>query len=637
MMMNDTKFLDGYRLQIPSIDMRGGSTPRKRSVVTMDAQSIRSVETQAPPPTNPKENARLTRKYFSLITSCMYAVLLVTLGVIFYLSDTFVDVELSSIYSLVLLAIGLSYHLYLFIDIGRYKTVAQKNEKIKFIHNKKLQEFFAKQEEDFSNTNIPGDRTPQSVISQALPPAVLMPLRHDYCFSYGRHSGSFYLKLGAAGFAFGHLIHSVLLIAVQIGYYFDDNIDNESCIEIASVILDICSPLYCFLQLYFIFKYSNVHVMKAQGLAHLGFMHMIGSSLCFWVMTIVRETVLALTIYANSVYGNRTTENETTGFIYNTIEPQPSIDVSGLYNEKCQGAPAIISIIENFSPYLYPFGVEFNILIVAVYYIIWSHIGCCSNEENESTTDSDDNQTICKIPIASEDNDYTSNIVIYADCHASNKGLFLGIILTVIVAGVLILGFVFSSVGGEFLEIGYVLNYCTSLFLHIVMLLAVIIAYSQTRKLDINEHPISLLDDILLFICLPAFFMEALFSTVATINVMNIVRTMDFVVMVIQVILQTPLLVDGLRRCSNARKLRRAKPGREVLMFLLIANVVMWLFYTFSYKSPESLDDRYEYYGKVLWSILGHISLPLMMFYRFHSSVCFADIWDAAYRPGSEH
>lgn len=67
------------------------------------------------------------------------------------------------------------------------------------------------------------------------------------------------------------------------------------------------------------------------------------------------------------------------------------------------------------------------------------------------------------------------------------------------------------------------------------MLLAVVIAYNQTRKLDINEHPISLLDDILLFICLPAFFMETVFSTVATISVSNIVRTIDFVIMVSKV------------------------------------------------------------------------------------------------------
>ncbi|XP_046978888.1 proton channel OtopLc-like [Vanessa cardui] len=631
----DFKPMNNYRLQTP-IELRGGMTPRKRSVVTMDAQSIRSVETQAPPPTSPEENARLTSKYFTLILSCTYAVLLVTLGLIFYVSDIFIDVPLSPIFSITLLSIGFIYQLFLIIDISRYKTKALKNERIKGLHSKRIQEFFRKQEDEFGYNN-PGDRTPQSTISQVIPPALLIPLKHDYCFSHGRHSGSFYLKLGAAGFALGHLIHSVLLIAAQISYYFDDNISNQDCIDIMQVILDVANPLYCFLQLFFIFKYSNVHIMRAQSLAHFGFMHMIGSSLCFWISTIVRETVLALTIYAGTRYGNQTTGNETSPLNLVKDQHQPLWDISDLYNENCQGAPAITSITENFSPYLYPFGVEFNILIVAVYYIIWSHIGTCSNEDSDSTSSVEDNTTVCKIPTASEENDYTSNIVIYADCHASNKGLFLGIVLTVITAGVLILGFVFSSVGGDFYELGYMLNACTKLGLHSVMLFAVVIAYNQTRKLDINEHPISLLDDILLFICLPAFFMETVFSMVATITILNVVRTIDVIVMVIQVVFQTALLVDGLRRCSNSRKLRRNKPGREVLMFLLIANVSMWLFNTFSYKSPESLDERYEYYGKVLWSILGHISLPLIMFYRFHSSVCFADIWNAAYKPGSDH
>ncbi|KAG6438892.1 hypothetical protein O3G_MSEX000305 [Manduca sexta] len=184
---------------------------------------------------------------------------------------------------------------------------------------------------------------------------------------------------------------------------------------------------------------------------------------------------------------------------------------------------------------------------------------------------------------------------------------------------------------------GYLLNNCMMLALHTIMLFAAVVAFNQLRKLDINEHPISLLDDVLLFICLPAFFMETVFSMVATISILNIVKTVDFVVMMIQVLIQTPLIMDGLRRCSNRKKLRRTKPGRELLMFLLIANVAMWLFYTFSYKSPESLDERYAFYGKVMWSILGHVSLPLIMFYRFHSSVCFADIWDSAYKPGSEH
>ncbi|KAM3968294.1 proton channel OtopLc [Aphomia sociella] len=660
-----------YRLYTSVNDIRGGTTPRKRSVVTMDAQSIRSVETHAPPPTSPEDNRKQTKKYLTLMYSCMYAILLVTLGLMIYLGDIFVEYSIAAIYSIILCSIGILYHIYLIVDIGRYKHAALKNQKIKTLHEEKTTQYYRTQEEDF-NIETPGERTPEIIYKiPNMPPPVLKPLNHDYCFSHGRHSGSFYLKMGAAGFAVGHLIHSVLLLAVQIGLLTDNNIDNDDCIDLLQVALDIMSPIYCFLQLYFIFKYSNVIILRAQNLAHMAFMHMIGSSLCFWIFAIVRETVLALTIYANSVYGNGYGNNDsyttTTTLLTTTATPDetsiteatdainiiPDIknfdhpfmsrifDVSGLYNPECIGSPALASIYENFSPYLYPFTVEFNILIVAVYYIIWSNIGHCPNEDAQNNSDInsnlEDNSTICKIPTANEDNDFTSNIVIYADCHASNRGMFLGLIVTVVIAGMLILGFVFSSVGEDFLELGYLLNDSTKLGLHAIMLICVIFAYNQLRKLDINEHPISLLDDVLLFICLPAFILETILSMIATINILNIVKTIDAVIMIIQVFIQTPFIMDGLRRCSNSKKLRRKKPGRELVMFLLIVNVGMWLFNTFSYKSPDSLDERYTYYGKVLWSILGHISLPLIMFYRFHSSVCFADIWNSAYKPGSEH
>lgn len=68
--------------------------------------------------------------------------------------------------------------------------------------------------------------------------------------------------------------------------------------------------------------------------------------------------------------------------------------------------------------------------------------------------------------------------------------------------------------------------------MHTVMLFAVVIAFNQTTKLDINEHPISLLDDVLLFICLPAFTLETVLSLVATISIINAVKIASYVVMV---------------------------------------------------------------------------------------------------------
>ena len=58
--------------------------------------------------------------------------------------------------------------------------------------------------------------------------------------------------------------------------------------------------------------------------------------------------------------------------------------------------------------------------------------------------------------------------------------------------------------------------------IEIVMLLTMIIAtiwaYYSFYKLDLNPHPISLLDDLLLLICLPAFFIYCLLNCISGIS-----------------------------------------------------------------------------------------------------------------------
>lgn len=103
---------------------------------------------------------------------------------------------------------------------------------------------------------------------------------------------------------------------------------------------------------------------------------------------------------------------------------------------------------------------------------------------------------------------------------------------------------------------------------------------------------------------------------------------------IIQVLIQTPWICDALRRCANTEEAREKAPGRELVTFLTIANVSLWVFYTFSVKNSPIKDERYYFYGDRAWSILNHLSLPLIMFYRFHASVCLVDIWRHSYEPG---
>jgi hypothetical protein len=61
---------------------------------------------------------------------------------------------------------------------------------------------------------------------------------------------------------------------------------------------------------------------------------------------------------------------------------------------------------------------------------------------------------------------------------------------------------------------GLTVNAISELILLLLMTAAVILAYRKLTQLDINSHPISLLDDLLLFFCIPAFFLYGIFSIV---------------------------------------------------------------------------------------------------------------------------
>ena len=97
------------------------------------------------------------------------------------------------------------------------------------------------------------------------------------------------------------------------------------------------------------------------------------------------------------------------------------------------------------------------------------------------------------------------------------------------------------------------------------------------------------------------------------------------------------MIMDGLRRCSESKENQTLKPGRNMITFLIFANLTLYLWDTIEAKTPGYSKGRKYYYGTIFWTILGHLLLPLTIFYRFHSSVALADIWASAYQVGSHH
>lgn len=125
-----------------------------------------------------------------------------------------------------------------------------------------------------------------------------------------------------------------------------------------------------------------------------------------------------------------------------------------------------------------------------------------------------------------------NNLVIHADCHAANRGLFAGL-LVLVATVVSIIIFFLAFTNDEYVATGIWINLVSESVLLILMIFAVVFACRQLSLLDVNPNPVSLLDDLLLFMCIPCFFLYGIFSIVPAMAYSNY---MAIIVIILQVL-----------------------------------------------------------------------------------------------------
>lgn len=106
-----------------------------------------------------------------------------------------------------------------------------------------------------------------------------------------------------SGFAFGLLVYSILQISYQIEFISANGNSLYQCASYVTLALDILFPIYSTFTLFFTVKYMNVVINVHQDLARFCLMHAIGTSLTFWVFTIIRETTDAIAKFDVKQYG----------------------------------------------------------------------------------------------------------------------------------------------------------------------------------------------------------------------------------------------------------------------------------------------------------------------------------------------
>lgn len=112
------------------------------------------------------------------------------------------------------------------------------------------------------------------------------------------------------------------------------------------------------------------------------------------------------------------------------------------------------------------------------------------------------------------------------------------------------------------------------------------------------------------------------------------------------------LIMSSLRFVTSEKEVVD-KPGRQVVTFLLVCNLAMWMMNTLETNRADSHPIQAEFFGGHLaWPIITHISMPLAIFYRwqfcclfqikyynrinfrFHSTVCLFEIWKKSFKYG---
>ena len=599
------------------------------------------------PEVSSEENPKIFGKqrffdFLSMILSIVYSIFIIMTSLGIYFNDLLFansfDFKNSEIWNLCLSSAGIILLLWLAIDIQVYiETINKMGTNSTFFKELEL----AEEPADELDLKVP------------LRKGELMNVPNHYTFTTGRHAGSYFLKIGAAVFCFGHLIHMGLNVVKHIYSMIDeDEMIENYCGKKEGLAYDIIYPLYSLIQLFFIFKFGNVIVNKNKWLARLTFMHCLSSSFSFWMYTLINETLDAI---VKKYFGKKSSDcsdhldDTSSAFLSKTSEikeykiPESipcNRNISGSMKNNLMCSIETRAMCNNgehaeelfaLAPWFYPFSIEFCVLIAGVWFILWSSIGQVHHYKNEveflpSVTPQGSMENIRRTE------GHKQAMILFADCSSSNRGMFFGVTLTVLVLVTSI--FVIITEGNCDPSLGITVGNILKISVLSIILIATVYVYYVLAHFDVNPEPISFLDDMLLFLCLPSFFLYALICLGP--SLMVAFEPEFFVTNILtltQVLIQTPMIVDGLRRCSNNATQQKTMKGRNTLTFLIVANLAIYVMETLMIKSYDYQTKKIEFYGSNAWTVLSHMTLPICIFYRFHSAVALVDIWNSAYKP----
>ncbi|CAF1217203.1 unnamed protein product [Rotaria sordida] len=455
------------------------------------------------------------------------------------------------------------------------------------------------------------------------------------------NTGGLFMRIGAGLFCMGSLIVTVIELAktIVIG---SGNTTRVSSIIVPPLLITVTKSmtyilrfLFHCVQFTFLFRYGNIVINRYQVMAKIGLIHLIIANFCTWFEAIVFETLEQL---HKSPQSNQPTSSTphvtypTTTTTTSVITIDDNITNSNLFDfvRAMSGATShsdtgtqrstldVINQIEStINIYLYPCLIEYSLIALTVFFLMWRNVGKTRGDAFLRFSD---------------------RHIFTVNCARASRGLLIGGIIILLTILTLIPTYLLN-------DDAIAVTHITELVLLTVSLFIVFIGFIHTTKLYHDPHAhVDAFDRVLILVTTFGDFAYSFFGLFASIFIdrsksqipIGIEISIGFLA-IFQTFLQSGFILDTLKRRTKSKFEIRNKPGRETVTALLLINLAIWLHDTFSAKKVRLNPIQTAYYDAGTWAIIQAFTSPLSIFYRFHSSVCLADIWQEVYGDSENH
>lgn len=296
---------------------------------------------------------------------------------------------------------------------------------------------------------------------------------------------------------------------------------------------------------------------------------------------------------------------------------------------ECRRTNIMGHLVQNASPFLFPCTIEYSLICACILFEMWKKIKSVSTIQRSRRSS--------KKPMIDK-NQYQLSV----DCSRAHRGMFAGILTIVLTIISLIMYFVlvedieFKAMAGFEVTI-------TEIILYGLTSAAVVAAMYRMRDLKFckNKDSGMGMDCTLLLLAQSGVYIYCLFSIIGSHFAYQLEKEGEYgslhglvaeVFSLTQTSLQTIFILNAWwRRCKGSQQ-NRLKPGREIITFLLVANMSLWFINTLIKQRASFRPSHLEFFGTWAWTIITHVAMPLAIFYRFHSTICLFEIWKTTYK-----